>query len=144
MDRSAPSITLEPSPSTPLRVALGAVALLALVALGLTALPPWALACGGAIVLAQAWLADRKLRRMASMRVALQRDGTWRSSGPAADTVLTLRDHAVIGPLVALTFDSAGSRMQRMVLVPGMVAPDALRALRVWLRHGYPPPPDRG
>ncbi|HVF35053.1 MAG TPA: protein YgfX [Candidatus Saccharimonadia bacterium] len=137
MDRSAPSISLEPRPANALRIALACVALLALVSLGMTRMPAWSLAVAAAFVVAQAGLADRALRRMASLRLALQRDGSWRSSAGDPADAWRLRDHALVGPLVALSFDRAGARPQRLLLLPGMIGPDELRALRVWLRYGY-------
>ena len=119
---------------------LVAIALLALVALALTRLPPLAQALLALGVAANAWLADRTLRRGAAVRLVLQPDGGWLARDTRGDAVLSLRDHAIVGPLVALRFESPGRPPDRVLLLPGMVAPDALRALRVWLRHGYAPP----
>jgi len=119
------------------------MALLALVALGLVRMPGWALPIAAACVAVQAGLADRALRRMSALRLALQRDGSWRSSTEDPAVAWRLRDHALVGPLVAMTFDLAGARPRRVLLLPGMVEPDVLRALRVWLRHGYADRPGR-
>ncbi|HET9484971.1 MAG TPA: hypothetical protein VFO79_13510 [Xanthomonadales bacterium] len=116
---------------------LAAVALLALVALALTRLPPAVQVLLALGVAANAWIADRALRRGAAVRLALQPDGGWLARDASGDAVLALRDHAIVGPLVALRFEGPGRPPDKVLLLPGMVAPDTLRALRVWLRHGY-------
>jgi hypothetical protein len=122
-----------------LRIVLAVVIVLALAALALTRIPAWGQGLLALLVLAQGWLADRALRRMSAVRLSLRPDGAWLARDAGGDRVLALRDHAIVGPLVALSFEAAPRDASRILLLPGMVAPDTLRALRVWLRHGYAP-----
>ncbi len=137
MDRSAPPIALEPRPSNAARIALAAVAALALGSILLTRLAPSLAYVLAALVLFVAWRAERELRGVAGLRLALQRDGTWLVRDAAAERTMTLEAHATIGPLVALRLAGGGAK-RSLMLLPGMVDDDALRTLRVWLRHGYP------
>lgn len=118
------------------RGAVAAVAVLALASLLSTRLPAPAAAVVAALVVFEAWRADRALRRMLRARYALQADGSWRVERGGAEREARLVDHAVLGPLVALRFAHEGRARSSVVLWPGAVDADVLRALRVWLRYG--------
>jgi hypothetical protein len=141
-DRSAPPITLEPRPPTVLRIAHLVLLGLALGAVNATRMPMWAIHLLSLALLGYGWCVDRAIRRMGRVRLALRPDGAWIAHEPGrdGDRVLSLREHAVLGPLVAMVFADGGRTAHRLVLLPGDVGVETARGLRAWLRHGYHDP----
>ena len=136
MDRSAPPIRLAPERAALPRLVIAALAALALGSLALTRLPVLAVAIVAALVVLEAFRADRAVRTMLRARYALQPDGGWRVEREGRAYEARLVDHAVLGPLVALQFVHEEHARSALVLWPGAVGPDSARALRVWLRFG--------
>ena len=138
-DRSAPPIALEPRPPTVLRVAHLVLLGLAVGAVNATRMPMWAVYLVSLAMVGYGWFVDRAIRRMGRVRLVLRGDGSWlvREHGRDDDRVLSLRDHAVLGPLIALVFADGGRTAHRLVLLPGDVDAETERGLRAWLRHGY-------
>lgn len=138
-DRSAPPIALEPRAPTRLRVAHLVLLGLAIAAVAATRLPAWSVLLVALAIVAYGWRVDRALHRMGTLRLALRGDGSWiaHERGTDVERELSLREHAVLGPLVALVFAEDGRTVHRLVLLPGDVAPETERTLRAWLRHGY-------
>lgn len=115
---------------------IAGVAALALAALLLTRLPVPVASLVAALVVLEAWRADRAVRAMLRARYALLPDGGWRIDDEGRVRDARLVDHAVLGPLVALRFAHEGRARHALVLWPGAVGTNAARALRVWLRLG--------
>src|SRR5688572_15815727 len=138
-DRSAPPIALEPRPPTVLRIARLVLLGLAVGAVNAARMPMWAIHLVSLAMIGYGWFVDRAIQRMGRVRLALRGDGSWlaREHGSDVERVLSLREHAVLGPLVAMAFADAGVTAHRLVLLPGDVGAETERALRAWLRHGY-------
>ena len=122
-----------------LRVAHLVLLALAVGAVNATRMPIWAIHLVSLAMIGYGWFVDSAIQRMGRVRLALRGDGTWiaHERGTDVERVLSLREHAVLGPLVALVFADGGRTAHRLVLLPGDVEPETARGLRAWLRHGY-------
>ena len=135
--RSAPSLRLEPRPSRLGLLALGVIALLAVLALIRSALPwPW-LVPGLALVIAVAWPAARQMRYPPISAAALQADGGWLLTTAAGDSPARLIDYQLLAGLIGVQFRSLdGQQCWHCLWWPDSLAPEPRRWLAVWLRSG--------
>ena len=122
-----------------LRIAHLVLLALAVGAVNATRMPMWAIHLVSLAMIGYGWFVDSAIKRMGRVRLALRGDGSWiaHERGSDVERVLSLREHAVLGPLVALVFADGGRTAHRLVLLPGDVDPETTRGLRAWLRHGY-------
>ena len=120
-------------------VAASLLALAAVATLAVVAVLPWPLALRGFLSLGVVALALRALRSLFAVRLLIvagdavrvtSRDGSRREG--------RLEPGSFVAPWLTLVrWRPAGARFDRTVLViPGMAHPEALRRLRVRLRHG--------
>ena len=115
---------------------------LAVGAVNATRMLIWAIHLVSLAMIGYGWFVDSAIQRMGRVRLALRGDGSWlaREQGSEAERVLSLREHAVLGPLITLVFAEGGRTAHRLVLLPGDVGAETERGLRAWLRHGYHAP----
>jgi toxin CptA len=125
---------IEPKPSCRLGLLLLGMAALALVAVGLAALPGTVQLTLGAFVIGLAAWGGRRARPEARLRVAA--DGRLQ----CLDDAMEWRDLDVLGDsfvstgLIVLRYSTARSQVRTLTLLPDSADADALRRLRVSLR----------
>jgi hypothetical protein len=136
---AAPTLSLELRPSRRLQLGLGLAHAGALALLLLVDLPPWLCLPGAGLVVASLW---RELVRAGFPDRALPIDALiWESAGRwwlrtahgRSEQGWLLPDSFVHPQLVVLGFRTAAGR-RRVVILPDMAHPEALRQLRVRLR----------
>ena len=131
---SAPAIGFEYRPSRQLHRAVIVVAALALLAIGLSALPWWGKVVLAAGVLAATWQAARKLRRNPVVAAGWGADDLWTLRVVSGDDVAaTLLSFRVLGAFVLLRLRAPGLGVPALLLGPDNSDADIRRRLRVRL-----------
>ncbi|WP_440221586.1 hypothetical protein ACQQ2N_10770 [Dokdonella sp. MW10] len=126
---SAPAIALELAPSRRLALGAGAVAVLAVVAIAASGMPPVIQLVSMLVATSIAVVSIRRQLRPGWTRVTFDRSG-WQLVDVASDVVpVTLRGHARLGPLVSLDFAVPERPRFRFVVDRAAVDADAWRRL---------------
>lgn len=131
---SAPAIGFEYRPPRLLQRALVAMAALACLAIGLSALPWWGKVGLAAGVLAATWHAIRKWRRQPVVAAGWGADDLWTLHLASRDDVAaTLLSFRVLGTFVLLRLRAPGHGVQVLLLGPDNSDADIRRRLRMRL-----------
>ena len=131
---SAPAIAFEYRPSTRLRWAALSIAGLALVAIGLSALPWWGRVALAAVVLVASARTQYRLQRASTLTVGWSADGQWTLQAAAADEVVaTLASFRTFGCWVQLRLALPARGFQFLLLASDNSDPGLRRRLRMRL-----------
>lgn len=131
---SAPAITFEYRPSARLRWAGLGIAGLALVAIGLSALPWWGRGALAVVVLVATVREQYRLQHTSTLAVGWNVDGQWTLHAVASDEVVaTLSSFRTLGGWVQLRLALPERRFQCLVLASDNSDPGLRRRLRMRL-----------
>ncbi len=131
---SAPAIGFEYRPSRLLRRALSGVVALALLCIGLSALPLYAEALLAAVVLVATWRALRQMARGPIVAAGWDADQQWTLHLSSHDDVAaTLLSFRALGAFVLLRLRAPGLGVQTLLLGPDNSDADIRRRLRMRL-----------
>ena len=132
--KSAAAIAFDYTPSRWLLAALIGVAMVALLAIAVSAIPLWLQLLLTAAACLYAWHSCRSLLRPVIRRCAWYEGGHWRVRDMAGqDHAASLRQASIRGGLIVLRFHSPLRRTTTLVLLPDNCDADTRRRLRVRL-----------
>lgn len=132
--KSAPAIAFDYQPSRWLAASILMVAVLALIALAASGIPPWAAFMLAGVTCAYAALTLRRMLRSPTRRVAWHQAGHWRLADNDGVEHMAELQHAVVrGGWIVLTLRTADGARLPLVLAPDNCDADVRRRLRVRL-----------